>query len=136
MDSARRCPAPGVAVFFHQHRHGQERLENLLHGYRAGPGSAAAVRRRKCLVQVEVHHVDAHVAGAGDADERVHVGAVHVEQRALACRISAISVNASSKMPSVEGLVIISPATSSVTRSREPVDVDLSVAFGLDVFDL
>jgi 2C-methyl-D-erythritol 2,4-cyclodiphosphate synthase len=34
-------------------------------------------------VQVEVHHVHAEVAGARLADERVHVGAVHVEQRAL-----------------------------------------------------
>ena len=40
-----------------------------------------------------------------------------------------------SKMPSVEGLVIISAATSSVTRSRSFVDVNLAVRFGLDVFD-
>ena len=34
-------------------------------------------------MQVQVHHVDAEVAGADLADQRVHVGAVHVEQRAL-----------------------------------------------------
>ena len=34
-------------------------------------------------MQVQVHHVDAEVAGPGLADQRVHVGAVHVEQRAL-----------------------------------------------------
>ena len=34
-------------------------------------------------MQVEVHHVDAEIAGPRHADQRVHVGAVHVEQRAL-----------------------------------------------------
>ncbi len=34
-------------------------------------------------MQVQVHHVHAEVAGAGLADQRVHVGAVHVEQGAL-----------------------------------------------------
>ena len=41
------------------------------------------MRRRKRLVQVQVHHVDAEVAGPHLADQRVHVGAVHVEQAAL-----------------------------------------------------
>ena len=40
------------------------------------------MRRRKGLVQVQVHHVDAEIAGPRDACQRVHVGAVHVEQRA------------------------------------------------------
>ena len=34
-------------------------------------------------MQVQVHDVGAEVAGANLADQRVHVGAVHVEQRAL-----------------------------------------------------
>ena len=34
-------------------------------------------------MQVQVHHVDAEVAGAHLADQRVHVGAIHVEQAAL-----------------------------------------------------
>ena len=34
-------------------------------------------------MQVQVHHVHAEVAGAHLAHQRVHVGAVHVEQRAL-----------------------------------------------------
>ncbi len=56
----------------------------FLHGHRAGARTAAAVRRGEGLVQVQVHHVDAEVAGPRLADQRVHVGAVHVEQRALA----------------------------------------------------
>ena len=35
--------------------------------------------RRERLVQVEVHHIDAKIARARDARERVHVRAVHVE---------------------------------------------------------
>ncbi len=34
-------------------------------------------------MQVEVHHVHAKIAGARDAGERVHVRAVHVQQRAV-----------------------------------------------------
>ena len=64
-------------------RHGQERLEGLLHGHRTGARTAAAVRRREGLVQVEVHHVHAEIAGPRDAHQRVHVGAVHVEHGAL-----------------------------------------------------
>ena len=61
----------------------QERLEHLLHGDRTRAGTAAAVRRRERLVQIQVHHVDAEIARARDADQRVHVRAVHVDQRAL-----------------------------------------------------
>ncbi len=49
---------------------------------RAGARTAAAVRRREGLVQVEVHDVDAEVAGAGDAEDGVEVGAVVVDQAA------------------------------------------------------
>ena len=41
------------------------------------------MRRGEGLVQVQVHHVGAEVAGTHLADQRVHVGAVHVKQRAL-----------------------------------------------------
>ena len=41
------------------------------------------MRRRKRLVQIDVHHVDAEIAGPRDADQRVHVGAVHVEHGAF-----------------------------------------------------
>jgi len=39
--------------------------------------------RGKSLVQVEVHHVHTEIAGANLADQRVHVGAVHIKQAAL-----------------------------------------------------
>ena len=41
------------------------------------------MRSGESLVQVQVHHVNAEIAGADFADQRVHVGAVHVEQAAL-----------------------------------------------------
>ena len=44
---------------------------------------AAAVRRREGLVQVEVADVEAEVARARDAEDRVEVGAVHVDLHAL-----------------------------------------------------
>ena len=65
------------------HRRRQERLQNLLAGHRPRARTASAVRRGEGLVQVQVHHVGAEVAGTHLADQRVHVGAVHVEQRAL-----------------------------------------------------
>ena len=48
-----------AAFFFYQDGHGPERLENFLHRHRACAGTAAAVRRRKRLVDVEVHDVEA-----------------------------------------------------------------------------
>ncbi len=56
----------------------------LLHRHRTTARSAAAVGRGKSLVQIQVHHVHAEIAGTRDAHQRVHVGAIHVEQRAFA----------------------------------------------------
>ena len=64
-------------------RQGQERLERLLDADRTGARPAAAVRGRERLVEVELHHVGAHVARLGDAEQRVEVGAVEVEQGAV-----------------------------------------------------
>ena len=55
----------------------------LLHhadGTRAGP--SPAVRRRERLVRVDVHDVEAHVAGAASAEDRVEVRAVVVHEPA------------------------------------------------------
>src|SRR4029077_4911860 len=50
-------------LFLHNHRDGQKRLENLLHHPRSRAWSTAAMRRRKSLVQIEVHHVHAEIPG-------------------------------------------------------------------------
>ena len=74
-------------------RCGKERLEDFFAGDGAGAGATASVRRGEGFVQVEVHHVDAEVAGARLAYERVHVGAVHVEQRAFGVQDVGDAVN-------------------------------------------
>ena len=62
-------------------RNGSIRSE---HGDRAGARAAAAVRLGEGLVQVVVHDVEAHVAGARDAHDGVQVGPVVVEGAAHA----------------------------------------------------
>ena len=72
------------AIFFgDEDRRRQERLEKFLAGHRPGARAAAAMGRGKSLVQVQVHHVHAEIAGARLAYQRVHVGAIHVKQAAL-----------------------------------------------------
>ena len=41
------------------------------------------MRRRKRLVQIQVHDIDAEIAGPRNAHQRIHVGAIHVHQRAF-----------------------------------------------------
>jgi hypothetical protein len=60
----------------------QERHEVGGHADRARARTAAAVRDRKRLVQVEVHEVEAHVARPAVAHQRVGVRAVVVHQSA------------------------------------------------------
>ena len=64
-------------------RRGQVGLESLRYRHWAGPWSAAAVGGRKRLVQVQVHDVHAKRPRSRDAHERVHIGAVHVDQPTL-----------------------------------------------------
>ena len=62
-------------------RIGEELLQAFAHTDGAGAGSAAAVGSREGLVQVDVHHVETHVARTGHAQHRVEVGAVVIHQR-------------------------------------------------------
>ena len=55
---------------------GQERLQMRLQADRAATGAAAAVGGAERLVEVQVHAVEAVIAGAGGSDHRVHVRAV------------------------------------------------------------
>ena len=61
----------------------KKRLQGLYHSDRAATGTAASMRSRERLVQVEVHDIHAESPGLGDTDQRVHVRAIHVEQRAF-----------------------------------------------------
>ena len=62
-------------------RRGQEGLEDLPHGHRPTTRPAATVWLREGLVEVVVDDVEAHVAGARDAADRVQIRAVVVEER-------------------------------------------------------
>ena len=80
----------------------------------AGAGTAGAVRAGERLVDVVVHHVDAEVAGPGDAEDGVHVGAVEVDQRRrVVDQLGDRRRSASSNRPSVFGLVIMNTAVRS-----------------------
>ena len=74
-------PAPEIAVAF-ETRAGQEGREFLDASNRTGTGTTTAMGGRKCFMQVEVHDVDAEIARVRNADERIHVGAVHVDEAA------------------------------------------------------
>ena len=83
---------------------GQERREVLRDADRAHAGAAAAVRDAERLVQVEVADVGADVAGAAEADLRVHVRAVHVDLAAVLVDDRRRSrLIASSNTPCVDG---------------------------------
>ena len=120
--------------FFHQNRHGAERLENLLHGYRPGSRTAAAMWRRKGLVQVEVHDVDANIARPCDSRERIHVGAVHVHQRAFGVQNlrdfgQVLLVNSQRRRVGDHQRSHV-----FVHQSAQACDINLSVCARLDVF--
>ena len=71
------------ACFLDKNRDWPERLEDLLHRDGSGAGASAAMRRRERLVQIQMHHVYAKIAGPRYASERIHIRPVHVEQCAL-----------------------------------------------------
>ena len=74
-DSFRRVMTSGVP--------GRNGDEMFRHADRAHARPAAAVRNAKGFVQIEMADVRADVAGAGEADLRVHVRAVHVNLAAV-----------------------------------------------------
>ena len=84
MDCGRsRFVEPAIALAFLAHdRDRQERREPRAHADRARARPAAAVRRGERLVQVHVDDVEAHVARAHLAEDRVEVRAVVVQQAA------------------------------------------------------
>ena len=62
---------------------GQEGHQVGHHTHGADTGAATAVGDAEGLVQVQVAHVAAKLAGGGGAHQRVHVGAVHIHTAAV-----------------------------------------------------
>ena len=64
-------------------RNREERFQVLLDGNGTAAGAAAAVGRAEGLVQIQVHDIDTEIAGAAEANQRVHVRAIHVKHGAF-----------------------------------------------------
>src|SRR6185295_20272334 len=62
----------------HDPRHRQKRFEFLCTATGTATWSTATVWSREGLVKIEMDYVNAHVAGARDTHECVHVRTVHV----------------------------------------------------------
>ena len=77
------CILEGIAaIFFHHMTVGEEGHKKIFYAHSAGTGAASSVRGGKGLVQVEVYHVEAHIARTRDPHHGVEVGAVVVVQAA------------------------------------------------------
>ena len=92
--------------------------------------------RGKGFVQVEVHHVHAEVAGAGLAHQGVHVGAVHVEQRALGVEDLGDLVDLALEDANRRGVGEHQRGGLFVHLAREGFEVDAAFGVGLEVLDL
>ncbi len=60
----------------------QEIYQVSCHADRTRAWAAAAMRGGKGLVQVEMHHINAEIAGPDDPQQRVQVGAIAIDQTA------------------------------------------------------
>ena len=91
------------------------------------------MRRGESFVQVQVHHVHAEIAGTRDAGERVHIGAVHVEQRAAFVQDGGNFGDAF--FEDAEGAGIGDHQGGDVVGDKfaQVIGVDLAAAIGFDV---
>src|SRR6266404_5272172 len=123
------------AFFFHEDRDRAVRLEDFLHGDRAGAWAASAVWRGKRFVQIEMHHVNAEISRPRDAGKGVHVGAIHVQKRAFS--VENLRDFWDALLENAERRRIGDHQRGNVGRDKfaQLVDIDLAVRFGLDVFD-
>src|SRR3954462_11800454 len=76
-----------------QHRSGEEWLQDFLAGHWTRSGTSAAMWRRKCLMEIQGHHIHAEVAGTRLTAQRVHVGAIHIKERAFVVQHIGDAVN-------------------------------------------
>ena len=91
------------------------------------------MRSRKRLVQIQVHHVDAKIAGPRHSGERVHVRAVHVQQRALRVQNLRDLRNSFFENPQRRWIGDHQRRDIFGDEFAQFIDVDLPVRFRLDV---
>ena len=61
-------------------RIGQQVLQTLAYANRTTAWTATTVRSGEGLVQIDVHHVEAHIAGTANAEHRVEIGSIVVHK--------------------------------------------------------
>ena len=82
-----------------------------------------------------MHDVDAEIAWPRYTGQRVHVCAVHVEQRALIVQNFGNFRDALFEYPESRGIRDHQRGNIWSDEVAQFIDIDLSVRFGLDVFD-
>src|SRR5581483_5354387 len=70
------------SVLLNHSRHRQKRFEFRSATTWSASWSATAMRGGKCLVKVQVDYVNAHITWPRDANQSVHICAVHINQAA------------------------------------------------------
>ena len=128
-------PTETAGAFLPQDRKGQERLQDFLHCHRPGAGPAAAVGRRKSLVQVQVDDVGAELPRAGHSGQRVHVGPVQIDQPAPAVNNFGNLLNLFFKDAERVGVGNHQRRHFFVHRLAQRVEVELPVGIGRDAAD-
>ena len=109
-------------------RRRQVREERLPHPDRPGARAAAAVRRRERLVDVEVHDVEAGLAGLEPAEDGVEVGAVHVGQGAR--RVDRVEQLADARLEQAERGRVGDHHRGRPRAERGPERVEVHAAVG------
>ena len=74
-------PIQPTLLLYPGQRVNRERDVFTHHGTAAG--TSPAVRGGKRLVQIQVKHIDSHLAGAGITHEGIEIGAVHIDEATL-----------------------------------------------------
>ena len=135
MDFGRWVSSAGPPVFFHQHRNGQKRLQLFFHQHRTRAGASAAVRGGKRFVQIQVHHVYAEIAGTRDSRKRVHVGAIHIEQRAA--RVQDLGHFRDTRLERSQGRRIRDHQRGHIVGDQllQMLDIDLPARIGADILN-
>ncbi len=126
-------PGPAI-VATNQARLRQERDQVALHRHGTGARAAAAVGRGKRLVQIQVHDVGAEIARTRDADQRVHVGAIHIELRALGMQDFGDARNVLFEDAQRVGICQHQRGDVFVDGARQFIHVHHAQRVGLDVF--
>src|ERR1051325_2457368 len=123
------------AVAFDQNRRRTEGLQNFLHGHRTCAWTAASMRSTEGFVQVQMHHVHAQIAGPSDAGQRVHIRAVHVEQRAFAVQNGGNFRHAVFEDSQRGGVSDHQRSDIFGYQFAQFVDINLAMGFGFDVLN-